>query len=407
MNRRLFDLRVRGLARKWRDYSRKASTMIWKPDLCSNVNDTEYEKRCLLRYIVAPFWTKNPYASTHQNQWQARELARIVGEFGYNVDAIGGDSRKVKLHGKYDLIVDYHPIRNPIYKEHLADSHVKIAYLTGSNPGFANSAELERLERLYKRRGVRLKQIRQKAPFEKDVLNSFDGVLFIGNDFNWRTYDEYKISTVCFIRNTGYSKLARFDCSRRDPKKFLFLGGNGAVHKGLDLLLEIFAENPDLELYVCSRFSYEKDFCDVYKNELFYTPNIHPVGFVDIFGPEAEALFANCAYIILPSCSEANAGSILVGMSAGLIPLVSRECGFEKEEVHFFAENSLDCIRNDVSLFSKRSVGWIRDESQRKKSIVQKRYSQSCYTESVYQGLKTILDNTASTSLKSGEIAIE
>ncbi|WP_314621160.1 hypothetical protein, partial [uncultured Selenomonas sp.] len=101
------------------------------------------------------------------------------------------------------------------------------------------------------------------------------------------------------------------------------------VHKGLDLLLEIFGQKDfPFELYICSSFQSEKEFCEVYKSELFHTSNIHSVGFIDIMGEKFCEISEKCSFTILPSCSEGVAGSALTAMSAGIIPIVIRECGF-------------------------------------------------------------------------------
>ena len=60
---------------------------------------------------------------------------------------------------------------------------------------------------------------------------------------------------------------------KRDPKKFVFFGSLGAVHKGLDLLLEVFSRmTTDCKLYVCSGYEKEEDFCKLYHKELYETP---------------------------------------------------------------------------------------------------------------------------------------
>jgi glycosyltransferase involved in cell wall biosynthesis len=123
-----------------------------------------------------------------------------------------------------------------------------------------------------------------------------------------------------------------------DPKDFgaarrhyLFLASRPQIHKGLDLLLEIFPRTPDLHLYVCSDFKDEPDFCACFRRELFETPNVHPVGRVDVASPDFQALARTCAYVIHPSCSEGQAGAVTQGMHAGLVPLVTRESGVDTE----------------------------------------------------------------------------
>ena len=69
----------------------------------------------------------------------------------------------------------------------------------------------------------------------------------------------------------------------------MYLAGGGSVHKGLDRVIEAFSARPDLKLYVCSPFRYEQDFCEVYKHELFRTPNIIPIGFLKLGIPSGSS----------------------------------------------------------------------------------------------------------------------
>ena len=54
-------------------------------EIVYNVNSSTYGKRCLFLYITEPFCTKE-LSDKHQNQWQAKEIARIIGSRGFVVD---------------------------------------------------------------------------------------------------------------------------------------------------------------------------------------------------------------------------------------------------------------------------------------------------------------------------------
>lgn len=357
-----------------------------------NVNGTTYDKQCLLLYITRPFWGKTINRS-HQNQWQARELARIIGEFGYNVDVIHYRDTEAKLKKKYDLIIDLHPGLNDVYKNFMSDSCIKVAYMTGSNQSFANKAEAERIEALFRRKGVRLMQRRYYRPFKKSEFESFDAMFFIGNSYNLKTYSEFNLKSVSFIKNTGYDFLKNTDFSKKSSQNFLFLGGPGQIHKGLDLLLDIFGVNKHLNLYVCSRFKRERDFYKLYKKALLHTDNIFPIGFVNIAGRKFKDICKLCSYVVLPSCSEGIATNVLTGMSAGLVPIASRECGFEDDEVHHFEDNSIDCIEETLNFFAQKTPEWVRAESMKAMEIVQTRYSEKNFSDSVRAAMRGLLSH--------------
>ena len=61
--------------------------------------------------------------------------------------------------------------------------------------------------------------------------------------------------------NFNYENTITFTRHLNSRKHFLFLGGTrGAVHKGLDLLIDAFQQEPDLHLYICGKHHLEQDF---------------------------------------------------------------------------------------------------------------------------------------------------
>ena len=359
-----------------------------KLPLLQNVFDEKHIKYCLVCYITNPFI--NGIKDNHQNSWQVIELAKVISRYGYNVDVIDYNYNKSNFNKKYDLLIDLHPRDNAVYNQFLKVNCIKIAYLTGSNTSFSNEVEKKRIREVYDRRKVNLLPRRQ-APLISKRIESYNAAFFIGNKYNLKTYAEFKMPPVYFIKNTGYE--FNFSNEKRNAKNFMFLGSVGQVHKGLDLLLEIFAYRcKDCDLYVCSGFKNETDFCEVYKNELYHTSNIHSVGFVDIKGEAFKELAEKCAYMIMPSCSEANAGSVLTAMSAGIVPIVSRECGFEDDEVIHLQNCSMECIEEAIKHYSQKDLTWIKNMSKKSIDIVNKRYSEKDFIESVKNALNKVLN---------------
>ena len=357
-----------------------------------NVNNTSYLKNCLMLYIIYPF-DENVVDVTHQNQWQVKELARMVGEFGFNVDVVNYDDQRVRLDKKYDMVIDVNPSIDNYYKSHMNESCVKIAYLTMSNPSYANKAEIQRIEDIVARKGKRLKQRRHIHLFDKAAMESLDAIFLIGNDHTLKTYNEFQFKKVHFIRNMGYSLLENFDFSRKSSDSFLFLAGVGQVHKGLDLLLDVFSMCPHLKLYVASPYNNEDDFCELYRKELFHTGNVFPLGFLDIRSEKFLQVSMSCSYFLLPSCAEGQAGSVLTAMSAGLIPVVSRNCGFPEGDVYLFENCSIDGIYDTINALSLKQMDWIKNNSLRSIEIVQSKYSQKNYSESVRVALEDVFNN--------------
>lgn len=357
-----------------------------------NVNQTNYAKNCLMMYITNPF-TGKQNEDSHQNVRQAREIARLIGEFGYDVDVLQYDVRYARLNKKYDLVFDICAREKPIYGKALSDSAIKIIYFTGSESVFANQAELSRIQAVMERRGVTL-QPRRQAPLISKTVENFDCAILIGNTYNLQTYSGFNLKNVHLVPNTGYDFHFPFLSEKKSSKNFLFFGSGGSVHKGLDLLLEIFSEPGfPASLYVCGLFEQEDDFVAAYRKELYQTPNITPIGFVDIWSDTFRGLAEKCAYTILPSCAEGQAGSITTLMSAGVIPICSRECGFNADEVILLPDCSMDSIRSCVLDCARKPLSWVEAKSAETLSIVRERFSEKAFSQEMQTALESVLKN--------------
>lgn len=356
-----------------------------------NVNHTNYKKKCLLLYISYPFFS-GVEEGHHQNIWQTKRIAKILGELGYDVDAMDYDTKYVLLRHKYDLVFDISVKDKPVYEKHLNKDAKRIVYFTGSESQFANSAEEKRIADLFERRGVVLQPRRSGDPVSKTV-EQFDGALLIGNQYNLRTYAKLDLPKTYLIPNTGYDFGNRIDHTQKKACNFLFFGSMGSVHKGLDLLLEVFSEeNFPANLYVCGGYEREKDFIQAYRKELYSLPNIKAFGFVDIWSDQFTQIANECAYTILPSCSEGMAGSITTAMSAGMIPICSRECGFEEDEVITLENCEISTIRSAILACCNRSQDWIESERKRVLALVGEKYSVGAFTEAMTTALKGIIE---------------
>lgn len=362
-------------------------------EVVENVNEadeTKGMKRCLLIYITAPFVNHNINKS-HQNKLQAVEMARIIGTRGYIVDVVHFQQKYVSLQHNYDMVVGLIPRGFNIYSEHMNPGCIQIAYLTSMNLEVSAGNEVKRIEDCEKRRGIRMIPRRNGGKIEKRI-EQFDGAWYIGNEYNFQSYSHFKMPPSFRIKNTGYVFPWADPKIERDPHCFMYFGSAGQVHKGLDLLLELFAEEiKECTLYVCGSFASEEDFAKEYHKELYETSNIVPIGHVNIETPQYEELSKKCAYSIMPSCAEACAGSVLTNMSAGIIPIVSKECGYEEDEVINLPDCHKETIKSYIVEYSKKDQEWLKEQSKKSIQIVKDRYSDAAFTKSVEEALDGVL----------------
>lgn len=340
--------------------------------------------RALIIYVVAPFRVKLP--PSHQNLDQVMVIAKELDQLGYQVDVLNFDGPVHQLKGPYDVILDVHPGRH--HYPHLEKKGTrKIAYITGSNPDFANREEARRLEEVFQKKGVKLQPRRQAPSFTQEVFDTCNDFFYIGDEYNIHTYDDLRLPKVSYIRNSGYPELYHLSKHKIISREFLFLGSWGQVHKGLDLLLDVFTKHPEWTLHICSRYQEEQDFFQAYHKELTTYSNILGHGFMDIRSQPFHQLLRRCTFMVMPSCSEGISGGVLTAMSGGLIPVVSRISGFSEEEVEIIPELTADSVEQTIASVYSWPDEKIEAYSQKMVDCVQRNYSMENFAESIRNGL--------------------
>ncbi|HEY7727647.1 MAG TPA: glycosyltransferase [Candidatus Eisenbacteria bacterium] len=373
-----------------RDLLWKIRARAFGPGLLRNATRGSHPRRALLLHRVAAFRPGRGDRG-HQQTGQAREIARALGEFGYGVDVADWSEHRPILDGLYDLVIDLHPAERTLYDGHLAPGAVRLSWITGSNPSFSNAVERERLEELKRRKGVTLVPRRQVAPFPRERFESFDGMLAFAGPAALRTYEEFRLPPVHLLVNNGYDEITPTDPSRRDPRRFLFMASFGQVLKGLDRLLEAFAEEPALSLTVLSMFRREPDFVRAYRRELTRLPNIRAIGFLNVGSKAFREIQAECGWLVLPSGSEGKCGTITVAMSFGLPCVASGECGFEEPEVLRLPDCRIETIRSVIRDLAARPAPDLRRRAEDAAALVRRSYTRADFARSIRAALTAAL----------------
>jgi glycosyltransferase involved in cell wall biosynthesis len=225
---------------------------------------------------------------------------------------------------------------------------------------------MSRLLALQHRRGITLPALRFDPP--TPAIEHADCAVVLGNEFTIGTYSYankpiYRLPiSAPFVYPWPQRK--DFEASRRN---FLWFGSHGFVHKGLDLVLEAFAEMPEYHLTVCGpiELDVEKDFKNAFNKELYQTSNICTVGWVDVGSPEFVQIVDQCAALIYPSCSEGQCGGVIVCMHAGLIPILSYESGVDVEGFGFLLQDcSVEGIKNSIRMVASLSAEALRKKAR-------------------------------------------
>ena len=309
-----------------RDYHQDAF-VSFRPN---STDDGMVKGKVLLAYIIEPFLLKKgeKIPNSHTHYHESVLMAQVFLEMGYAVDAISYHNTTFQPKKDYDLFISARTNFEKISKR-LNDNCIKIAHLDMAHWLFNNKSAYDRCIAIQNRKGVTL-PLKTKLQEFNWAIELADYATILGNRFTLETYKyaNKQIFRLSIPTCATYSWFSGKDF-KKAKKNFLWFGSSGFVHKGLDVTLDAFAGMPEHHLYVCGPIEKEKEFVQAYYKELYETPNIHTVGWVDVEDSTFEELRNTCVGLIYPSASEGQAGSVVTCMQAGLIPIVSYESGVD------------------------------------------------------------------------------
>lgn len=307
-----------------------------------NIFRSNHDKSVLISYVIDPFilpFRGNKYYS-HSNYQESVTIAKVFHKLGYKVDVVRYNTPKNDLpHNKYQIIFGHDPNLTLAQKNN--PKALTIFYATGAYGGFRNQEEKKRIIQLLKRKKLPLNSLSSQWSNIADDYQSFarsPHIIMIGDKTVLSTHPKkfhpkiklITVSTYCFY---PWEKQRHYKKMHQARRNFLCLISSAPVHKGLDLLLEVFKRNPRLHLYVAGNIGTDSEFEKIYHAELYTLPNIHCLGWVDLASTKFRDLATICGSVVLASASEGINGAVPNCMRSGLIPITS----------HYSAVNTLGC----------------------------------------------------------------
>ncbi|PJE53280.1 glycosyltransferase [Marinomonas sp. BSi20584] len=290
----------------------------------------KYKNKVLISYVVEPF---NKSSLSHTVFFEAMTAAEIFDELGYQVDVIQYDMIKKNLE-KYDVIFGFGETIEYFYSHKYSNNTKVIIYSTGMHQFFQNVKTLQRVKELQKEKSAWLinsARLTDFSWFRQIVLS--DAVITLGNMEVKKTFEPFYMGEL-YPLNAPFYKIRDYqEVGEKSPNahlSYVWFGSSGLVHKGLDLCLDFFKQNPDLILHVCGPIENEPDFVSRYHDELFNTKNIYNHGFVDINSEKFNEILRSSYFAIFPSCSEGGSPSLLTVIGNGaMIPVMTKAASID------------------------------------------------------------------------------
>ena len=339
----------------------------------------------LFSYVIDAFLSEAsqtaPYS--HPAYWESLQMAKTFLEFGYRVDVISAiDAAEFTPKKNYDFFIG-HRYNFVKIAERLNKDCVKVLHCDLAHPLFHNAANCARMLALQQRKGITLPMVKFDWPTQ--AIEHADCATVLGNGFTISTYTyaDKPIYRIPISAPFLYSWPERkdFEACRRH---FLWFGSDGFVHKGLDLVLDAFAEMPDYHLTVCGPIGQEieKDFEKAFYKELYQTANIRTLGWVDVGSPEFVKIAADCVGLIYPSCSEGQSGGVVTCMHAGLIPILSYESGVDVDDFGFLLQgSSVESIRDSIRMVASLPAQELKERARRAWEFARANHTREKFTE--------------------------
>jgi hypothetical protein len=288
----------------------------------------QYKRRALLVYRSLPFLVprRHPIFRCHQSMEQALVIARILDEMGFVVDVADYTRRSLSSQHSYDLVVSHNCFLDP--RAEPWHGALKIYLASGTEHSAHNNRQRERLcnfEARVGRQDVELVWDAEEMPWAEKA----DAIFCFGNDEVAETWRRRFSCPVLSFQNTASESIHGTQRHwNRASKEFLFLGSRQQLAKGLDLLIEVFADCPELNLHICGHYRRDVGFCKIYR-DAFRLPNIHGHGWVDMGSRKMDQLATRCGFAVSATCAEGSPGSITNMMKTGMVALLPTEAGLD------------------------------------------------------------------------------
>jgi len=286
---------------------------------------TGKEKRnALLIYIpwALRAWKQNAYKEEdfngHSMHWESIEMVKILNANNYNVDVADCTAPTPVIEwGKYSLILDE---RNSIYNSPRINGQQKIHYATGCQWLTHNLGELQRIQSFRDRYGIAMPCIRQVAPFLAEA--TADIVTYFGGNFQRNSFTRPE-KTFRLFQTTTCNPVVKEKNMEASRNNFLWLGSNGFILKGLDVVLEAFKKQPALSLFIATNLESEPEFFEWYMGNFGSCENIQYCGWMNVQETTFQQVADNCIGTINCSVTEGGAGATVQAMKFGCIPIVN------------------------------------------------------------------------------------
>jgi glycosyltransferase involved in cell wall biosynthesis len=270
------------------------------------------------RYVQGRMHDGDPFWNKHTVYWESVEIARQLNAHGYIVDY--ADNRRTFSGdwSQYAVVIDG---SDNLRHAPPVSGQIRVHYTTYIHWLTWNRAELQRIAWFKERTGIVIPMNRQLPNILSDEYATH--LTYYGTQTQADSFSPLPIKRQLNI-SAVYAPEYQSKNIEKARQNFIWLGGGGLVHKGLDIAMEAFAKIPQAHLYIAGDLKSEPRFWEWAQPFLTTHSNIHDLGWMDVGGPEFDHIARECIGIVYPSGAEGGPGSVAQAIHWGLIPIVTK-----------------------------------------------------------------------------------
>lgn len=316
-----------------------------------------YQKRVLICYlnIINEDFDK----SSHGNYYHMNQMIHYFVSRDFCVDICGCNEIRALPYlnnHKYAIIIGF----GEVFKHYLVQNiPLKVLFVTENDPEIVKIRYNERLEYFKERHpnSYCYSEIRD-GYYDSIQFEKSDCAIVMNSEFNAKSMRKkqrniWTINSNCVINSSFvFDEKYNKDTISQYKTKFLWFGSRGIIHKGLDILIDVFRDHPEWELDVYGLRKTEKKLFNTIKAgntiDCGYV-NVHSKSFID-------NVVNKHVFLLFPSCSEGMSTGVATCMAHGMIPIVTKECGFEPNEsiIEFLSYKKEDVESKIMEVLTKK-----------------------------------------------------
>lgn len=295
-------------------------------DLCS-----QKQKRVLISYITL---TGFDFSNVqHASFFHLNQILHYFIQHNYCVDLCRMDDlgayERLKSN-QYDILFGFGPVYKKFCKSHNIPH--RVCFIMENNPVVVEKLYQQRVSYFKERHpGIDPKtSCSRMGYFDTETFKLSTCAILMNSEYNATSFHAFFSNLFLINSNAIYNKEYVFDSNiirgkiQDSRNRVLWFGSKGLIHKGLDILIDAIAQFPKLML---DCYGVDVDDKRLF-NKLKYKNTID-CGKVNVLSDEFinEVVYRH-NFCVLPSCSEGMSTAVATCMAHGIIPIITKECGY-------------------------------------------------------------------------------